>query len=195
MEIYLVNLAGKSCGFWFRETSHTHNHYASIVDFLPVNCDITFPLSPLYPIFSRSYTDIILNFMTKLCVLGLVDSFKMPAPWIIRITDHSFHQKPIHLTNNPTASILNNSHWLQINLKPTDRLWLIQFFFFFADILSAVSTGEVDLNDPSRSGNYTVTFVPLISVIANYLPVFLKRLRTQEIISARSNHNFANYPP
>ncbi|KAK7573361.1 hypothetical protein V9T40_010552 [Parthenolecanium corni] len=52
-------------------------------------------------------------------------------------------------------------------------------------IIGVVSSG-VDLNDPSRSGNYTVTFVPLISVIANYLPIFLRRLRTQEIVSARS---------
>lgn len=73
-----------------------------------------------------------------------------------------------------------------------DRIYVyfLNCFLPLLDIIGVVSSG-VDLNDPSRSGNYTVTFVPLISVIANYLPIFLKRLRTQEIISARSRSIFA----
>jgi len=79
--------------------------------------------------------------------------------------------------------------------RPTvmmDRIcvYFLNCFLPLLDIIGVVSSG-VDLNDPSRSGNYTVTFVPLISVIANYLPIFLKRLRTQEIISARSRSIFA----
>ncbi|XP_065216132.1 uncharacterized protein LOC135842552 [Planococcus citri] len=54
-----------------------------------------------------------------------------------------------------------------------------------ADEINGLPFTEIDLNDPSRS-NYTVEFVPLISIIADYLPILLHRLRTQEVTTARS---------
>ncbi|XKL69594.1 hypothetical protein PGB90_007363 [Kerria lacca] len=72
-----------------------------------------------------------------------------------------------------SAKSVSNS-W--INLKAND--------IYDAD----ASLFKFDVDDPSRRGNNSTRtrYVPLFTIIAQYVPIFLKRLRTQEIISARS---------